>query len=338
MSLNSSVLDNSYALAGENLEAEICALLCECLLAPNAENGAFEESAFNIARAELIDDIDSVINDKSRYAARQSVKTVYAGEPWELPPVGTHELAERVTPVSAYNAYRRLLENARITVLCSGASDFAEAERVFTERLSGLKRGNICMPRFFPSKLKPEPAVVEDRITMEQAILMMCFKSPETYDRYAVYMLSMILGGMTTSRFFINIREKQSLCYYCSCSANRAARGLFVNSGVEPANIERTRQAVIKELNDIRENGVTDEELQNAKLNALNSMAATKDNPAAMVNRYYGQIADEETLTIDEECERIRAVTAERVRAAARGFTLDTVYTLRSSDDEEEAE
>lgn len=210
----------------------------------------------------------------------------------EQPPLGTHKLAEAVTPASAYNAYLKLLENARITVLCSGASDFAAAERVFTERLSGLKRGNIDMPRFFPSKLKPEPAVVEDAIPMEQAILRMYFKSPEVYDRYAVYMLATILGGMPTSRFFVNIREKQSLCYYCSCGANRAARGLLVNSGVEPANIGRTKEAVLKELNDVCENGVSDEELKNAKLTAQTSLSATKDNPAAVVGHYYNQIAD----------------------------------------------
>ncbi|MDE7360721.1 MAG: insulinase family protein [Oscillospiraceae bacterium] len=339
VSLSSNFLDNSYALGGENLEAEICDLLCECLLEPNADNGAFDESSFNIARAELIDDIDSVINDKSRYAAKQSSKTIYAGEPWETPPVGTHELAEKVTPKAAYNAYGKLLENARISILCSGASDFAEAEKVFTERLAGLERGKVCMPRFIPSKLKAEPAVVEDAIPMEQAILMMYFKSPKVYDRYAVFLMSMILGGMATSRFFTNIREKQSLCYYCSSSPNRAAHGLCVNSGVDPRNIERTKQAVLEELRDIQENGVTDEELQNAKLNMLNIYSATKDNPSAVVNHYYRQIADEKTLTIEETCEKIKAVTAGQIRDAAREFKLDTVYTLRApGDGEEDAE
>lgn len=317
----------------------MCGLLCECLLEPNADNGVFETGAFNVARAELIDDIDSAINDKSRYASIRAAMTIYRGEPWEERPIGTRAQAEAVTPAAAFGAYRKLLENAHIGILCSGASDFTEAESVFTERLARLRGGDaFAMPRFIPSKLKSEPEFAGDAVPMEQAILQMCFKSPEVYDRFAVYLLSMILGGMATSRFFVNIREKQSLCYYCSSSSNRAARALFVNSGVEPQNIDRTRQAVLDELKNVCDGGVTDEELKNAKLYAVNALSAMKDNPGAMVAHYYGQIADEKTLSPEEQCALIDEVTAERIQAAARAFTLDTVYTLRAPDGGEEDE
>ena len=66
---------------------------------------------------------------------------------------------------------------------------------------------------------------------MQQAILRMYFKAPKMTDRYAGVVLSMILGGMTTSRFFSNIREKQSLCYYCSCYSNRFKKIITVYDG-----------------------------------------------------------------------------------------------------------
>lgn len=328
--LEASVLDDRYALNGEKLEEEICDVLCECLLSPNAENGAFNAQVTELQKAELIDTIDSVINEKSNYAAQRANLAAFRGEPLELPVTGSHEEAELVTPESAYRAYKRMLETARIDILCAGASDFASAEKVFSEKLAGIERGAICKLGIAPSKLKPEPETFADTIPMQQAILRMYFKAPKYDDRYANFLFASILGGMTTSRFFENIREKQSLCYYCSCFVNRALRTLTAYAGIEPQNIERTKAAILAELDDIRENGVTEEELRAAKLELHNTLSSMNDSPGAMITWYHNQILEEKILTPEEYLAKTEAVTADEIKAAARAYTLDTVYTLCS--------
>ncbi|MCH5206095.1 MAG: insulinase family protein [Oscillospiraceae bacterium] len=306
----------------------MCELLSECLLNPNAENGAFDENTTDLMRAELIDTIDSVINEKSSYAIQNANKTAFVGEPMEFPANGTHEQAEKVTAKSAYTAYRRILESARVEIFAVGCSDFSDAERILSETFKKIERKNICELTVTPSKLKPEPAFASDRLPMQQAILRMYFKAPELTDRFAGTMFTMILGGMTTSRFFENIREKQSLCYYCSCVAGRNKRYLAVYAGVEPKNIERTREAVLEEIRDICENGVSDEEIKTAMLEINNEISSIYDSGASMTGWYLNQLTDGKTLSPEEFCEEIRAVTAERIQAAARLYSLDTVYTL----------
>lgn len=331
-SLTGSVLDNRYALNRENLEAEMCAVLCECLLNPNADGSEFDKTTTELQKAELIDDIDSVINEKSNYASQRGSIIAFRGEPFELPITGTHEEAERVTPESAYRAYRKMLKTARIEILCSGASDFADAEKIFTEWLSELERGAICKLSKKPSPLKDKPETFADTLPMQQAILRMYFKAPELEDRYAGFLFACILGGMTTSRFFLNIREKQSLCYYCSCAGNRILRTLTAYAGIEPQNIERVKEAILAEVNDICENGVTDDELRTAKLEMHNNASSMNDNPLAMIGWYHNQILEDKILTPEEYCAEVDKVTAERVREAARKYSLDTVYTLCSPD------
>ena len=331
-SITGSVLDNRYALNGENLEAEMCAVICECLLNPNAANGAFDRQITELQRAQLIDDIDSVINEKSNYASMRGNITAFRGEPFELPITGTHEEAEKVTPESAYTAYQRMLKNARIDILCSGASGFAEAEKFFTEKLSALERGTVCELSKTVSALKDKPETFADTLPMQQAILRMYFKAPDMDDRYAGFLFACILGGMTTSRFFLNIREKQSLCYYCSTAGNRILRTLTAYAGIEPQNIERVKAAILAEINDICENGVTDEELRTAKLEMHNTASSMNDNPLAMISWYHNQILEDKILTPEEYCAEVDKVSAERVRAAARKYSLDTVYTLCSPD------
>ena len=94
--------DDRFALEGEKLEREGCKLLAECILRPNARNGAFDAELTRLMRAELIDSIDSVMNDKRSLAGYRGAKIAYEGEPAGELIQGTHEQAEQVTPESAY--------------------------------------------------------------------------------------------------------------------------------------------------------------------------------------------------------------------------------------------
>lgn len=323
--------DDRFALEGEKLEREGCKLLAECILRPNAKNGAFDAEITRLMRTELIDSIDSVINDKRSLAGYRGAKIAYEGEPASELIQGTHKQAEQVTPESAYKAYRRMLERGHIEIYASGRSDFAESEKILSEVFTGIDRGKggeICSLCAKPSALKPQPRYVTENFPMQQAITRMYFKAPDMDDRFANVLLGMILGGMTTSRFFENIREKQSLCYYCSSVTHRLSKELLVYSGIEPQNAERTQAAVFAEIDDVCRNGVTEEELERAKLEVIDGIPAVYDTVGGIANWYMGQLHDEEYITPEEYVEKIRAVTAERVRAVCKMYSPDTIFTL----------
>lgn len=331
-----SALDDRYALSGEKLERELAQLMCECLFRPKAENGAFDEKVTEMMRAELIDSIDSVINDKSRYAAYRAAQTAYIGEADELPPTGSREDAQKVTAKSAFEAYRKILETARVEIFAAGCSDFKETEEIFAREFSAINRScTITELGCKPSALKEKPAYAEDRFDMQQAILRMYFKAPEIEDLEANFLLARILGGMTTSRFFTNIREKQSLCYYCASFTDRSKRALVCYAGIEPKNKKRTEEAILKELRDICENGVTDEEILSAKLELRTQYKAIYDSAAGLLQWYLTMLANEKILSPEEFMETLESVTSDRIRDVARQYSLDTVYTLCGKDDEE---
>lgn len=326
--LSVTSIDDRYALEGERIERDTCELLLECLLDPLLENGAFSAETTRLMQGELIDSIDSVINDKRNYAAVKGAENAYCGEPWGKLIQGSREEAERITPRSAYRAYTELLRRGRIEICAVGCSDFAESERMLTEAFARLDRSDIFSLSVIPTAPKDEPLTVEERMDMKQAIVRMYFKAPEMDDRYAGALLSMLLGGMTTSRFFTKIREEQSLCYYCSSFSNRFKRVITVYAGVDPQNIGRVREAVLAELKDVCENGVSEEELNRAKLEIINDAKSVYDSVSSVSSWYGSQIMDDETLTPEEYAERIRAVTPDRIQAACRRYSLDTVYIL----------
>lgn len=329
-----TVIDDRYALEGEELEREACELLLECLLHPHTENGVFDPKTVRIVSAEISDAIRAKINDKRTYAAQKGAQTAYRGEPQSRPIEGTLEQAGKITPQSAWRVYKNMLERGRIEIIASGCSSFEQSERVFAEAFSKLDRSNVIeLRKAKPSPVKPQPEYVTEKLPMQQAILRMYFKLPEADDRYAYSLLSLILGGMTTSRCFQNIREKQSLCYYCSTSGNRGKRALNVYAGVEPANVEKTKQAVLAEIRDICENGVTEEELKAAKLESLNSLTSLSDSPTALAVWYLRESLSGENVSPEEYIENMQAVTAERIQRICRMMKLDTVYVLEPEED-----
>lgn len=57
-----------------------------------------------------------------------------------------------------------------------------------------------------------------------------------------------VLGGTANSKLFNNVREKQSLCYYCAASYNFINGLMIVDSGVLNENIEKPRKQFSKKL------------------------------------------------------------------------------------------
>lgn len=328
MSFTISSIDDRYTLDGERLEEECCQLLLDCILDPVTVDGSFDPACVDVMKQELIDAIESVKGDTRSYAAQQGAAMAFAGEACGMPVNGTVEQAQRITPESAYNAWKSMLTHARIEIFCAGCSDFSVSEGVFTKRLAGLERSNICEPAPKISPLKEELSEKCEKYEMQQAVLRMYFKAPQLTDRYAGALLSLILGGMTTSRFFTNIREKHSLCYYCSCYSNRFKKTITVYSGVDPANILKTRRAVMSEFMSVAMRGVSEEELEHAKLDLIENARSVYDSAGGLSAWYSSQIADEKMLTPEEFIEGVRQVTAKRIQDACRLYSLDTVYVL----------
>ena len=169
---------------------------------------------------------------------------------------------------------------------------------------------------------------------MEQAIVRMYFKDPDVSDKYANIMFVMILGGMTMSRFFRNIREKQSLCYYCAATGSFYKKYLCAYAGVQPQNIKRTQDAILSEINDIVENGVSDEDISAALLEIHNTLTTLYDSANAIGNWYLNRLPDNEITTPEQYWEEIQKVTSGRIQAVAEQYKLDTVYTLSGGDGE----
>ena len=137
------------------------------------------------------------------------------------------------------------------------------------------------------------------------------------------------LGGVPSSKLFQNVREKMSLCYYCSTGMGAGNRAMFIESGVETANLERAEEAMCQQLAALQQGELTEEELLSAKLALVNSQRSVTDSLAAVEGSYLGQAFNGCVLSQEEAVQQILSYTREQVVEAAGRLRLAAVYTLK---------
>lgn len=331
ISFGAYYLDDIYALAGEKMTDIMTDILIDCLTSPVTENGVFSAKLTELEKKTAIDNIETAINDKRSYAIERAMKTICKGEPASVCSYGTIEKAQQITPDSAYKAYRRMLETMPCEIICTGCSDFDGVAEKFAAAFEKAGRHDVETTTINRSPIKDKTEDVTERLTVNQSKLVLGFKS-HSDDDAALVILQKIFGGTTSSKLFQNVREKMSLCYYCSASRNDLKGIMLVNSGVENENIEKTKNAVVDQLEEIKNGNFTDEDINFAEMAIKNDFKSVADSAGNVSNWYFDCIRKNDIVTPEEKLERYLGVSKERIIDAAKSMVLDSVYVLTGNE------
>lgn len=331
ISFGAYYLDDVYTLAGEKMTEIMTDIFIDCLTSPVTENGVFTAKFVELEKKTAIDNIETAINDKRSYAIERAMKTICKGEPASVCSYGTVEKAKLITPDSAYKAYRRMLETMPCEIICTGCSDFDGVAEKFAAAFEKVGRHDIENTTIALSPVKTQTEEVTERLTVNQSKLVLGFKS-HSDDDAALVLLQKIFGGTTSSKLFQNVREKMSLCYYCSAARNDLKGIMLVNSGVENENIEKTKNAVVDQLEEIKNGNFTDEDINFAEMAIKNDFKSVADSAGNVSNWYFDCIRKNDIVTPEEKLERYLGVSKERIIAAAKSMVLDSVYVLTGNE------
>ncbi len=337
LNLSISSIDDSFALEKEAVSKEAADILCRLIRQPAFLLDDFDLSQFDLEKQALVDAIEAEINEKTSYAVQRMVANMCAEEPYGIHRFGDVESVKRLTMQDIAQAYGRALKTAQIEIYSIGCGNADEVAQQIEEDFSALAErspaASIDSKRVYRAL---SVQTVEESYSVNQAKLVMGFrvdaKTPEEMDQ--VRLMSLLYGGTPRSKLFMNVREKLSLCYYCSSRLDRTKGILYVNSGVEFANVQKAKDEILKQLEEVKAGHFTDEELQETKLMAADSFKTVNDSPSSMETWYLGQLFTHSEASPEEEAERLSQVTREQVMEAAAKITLDTVYLLKGEGEE----
>jgi predicted Zn-dependent peptidase len=214
----------------------------------------------------------------------------------------------------AFHAQRYVPEN--IVVAAAGSVDHDDLVR----RIAAAQVERIGAP-VPPPATPPTPTAPAVRfLTKETEQVHVCLGGPgiarDDERRYSLRVLDTILGGTSSSRLFQEVREKRGLAYsvysFQSLFAGAGQVGLYL--GTRPDNVGAALRIVGEELERVRQEPVSAEELDRAKENVKGRVVLALESTAARMNRLGSSIlAGLPLLSVDEMIERIDAVTVDDV-------------------------
>jgi len=222
------------------------------------------------------------------------------------------------------------------SVLPAGRMELYYCGSAPEKRVAGMfRRAFAALPRSGESDIAPtlrrEPPescrIVEEVMDVTQGKLCIGFRTSST-DAAATMMMSAMFGGTSTSKLFLNVREKLSLCYYIG-SSNHWKKGMItISSGIDSENYQQAVDEIFAQLTAIQDGAWEDWEMENARSALRNSLRTMEDSAGAMEDFTMGQLATNGEETIEGLLSAIESVTPQRIRDAASAVKPDTIYFL----------
>jgi predicted Zn-dependent peptidase len=319
----------------ESLTEDICKLLGSFLLEPVLENGVFREDFVSGEKVNLINAIMAQINDKRTYASIRLRQEMFRDEKYGVSKYGSQEQVEAITPETLYAHYRKILETSQIELTFAGQTDIEKLKAALLDALKALPRGELVHPETIEGPMPETVRELSETMDVTQGKLVMGFRTGITAgdeDYPALLLMNSVYGGSLTSKLFMNVREKLSLCYYASSGLDRFKGIMIVSSGVDMDKFETAKAEILAQLEACRRGEITQEELEPARSYLISSLKAGEDSAYGMEDFYVGQTIGGYTYTPDTLAKALEKVTIPEIQAAANRVQLDTIYFLKGAE------
>jgi len=300
------------------------------LLADIAVNASFVPAELESEKKVVFEEMNLTEDDPERYLQRRVTEVAYQGHPYGRPILGTRELVRDLTRDTLNAYYKKRYVPANMVVVVVGAVTAAQARAVADETFGRLNGQEPPRPTVLPPK-PVTPGTSEDiRRPEQQAYLGLAWHAAPTgnTDIYAVDLLTYILGDGPSSRLNQVLREQRGLVQTIEAQYfTRQLSGLVaVTARLDAKNLDAAEAAVREVLRRVRDEGVTAAERERAIVTAESTYAFDIETAEGLA-RNYGEAETTWTLQAQVQyLDRLRRVTADQIRAAARTYLGDDNY------------
>lgn len=310
-----------------NIISKAVEMFKEILFSPLLENGAFKEEYVEREKKVLINDIESAQNDKRKYAQRRCLEICCGENPYGVFELGDKAFCRDITAKMLYEHYKYIISSCAYSLVFAGNFEKSSAQREAVELTGCLGGGESFEGKWIEDGLCDE---VKEESDITQGKLSMAFTTGEIKadEQYACQVLNGLFGGGVSSKLFNNVREKMSLCYYASSTLQKNIGVILANAGIDFENFEKTRDAIVCQLEDIKKGDFTDFEFENVKTGILNNLNMAEDDIDTLASYYLYALENGEVISPKEKAERIKRVRREDIERLCGKVKLKTVYFL----------
>lgn len=319
----------------EKIFKKVVKYLDEVVNHPLVIDGGFKEEYVTIEKENLKNRIESIINDKGRYAVERAREEMFKNEKYGISDLGYLADIDKITAKGLYEHYVNIMKTSPIDIVVEGNFDEDEIVEIISNGFDFHRENIIEIPRADFIKKVDEIKVIKEEMDITQGKLVMGYRCnvdyKDEFKYYSLFVGSNVLGGGPHSKLFVNVREKESLCYYIYSSLEKYKTSMFISSGIESENYDKTVELIGEQLKSLKEGKISDEELLNSKSAIISSLKTIKDSLGGSSDFYFSQSMGGTNTTVEKIIEMIEKVTVSDIVEAFKNIELDTIYFLSNN-------
>ena len=270
----------------EPLLEEGVALLKEVILKPLLVDGAFKEQVVDIEKRLLKEYIESIYDDKVSYSLQKLVENMCQGETFSINSIGYADDLAEINGKNLMKTYEEMLNNNQVSVAVVGDIDPQHVYEIFSKQFNFAHRSVNQEVIDHEDKVIQEVKVIKEVQDISQGKLNIGYRTHtriDDDDYLPLLVFNGIFGGYAHSKLFMNVREKESLCYYCASRLDNYKGVMYVYSGIESQNYDKALKIIDEQLKDMVSGNFSEKEIDLAKKYLINSKLESMDQASGMM-------------------------------------------------------
>ncbi|MEI7809958.1 MAG: pitrilysin family protein [bacterium] len=295
-------------------------------------NSTFPEAEIEKEKGVIVEEINMYEDLPMRHVQDMMMELLYGDQPagWNIAGEKKNVQAMKRDDFVKYKGMHYLPESTVIVVSGNVTEKMvlAEVNKIFGNIANGKKVNKI---KTIDKQEKPNILIKFKETDQTHFVLGM-----RTYDLFnkknsVLSLLSGVLGGGMSSRLFQKLREEMGVGYYVRAYNDAYTdHGFFqISAGVDNKRIDEVIKACLDECKNLKENLVSDEELNKVKEYLMGNMKLSLEASDDIANFYGGQeLLKKEMKSAEEKAEEIRKVTAKQIRDLANNIFVNEKLNL----------
>ena len=303
----------------------------------------FESKSIETERGAILRELSSKESDPSSYIHELGRSLYFQGTDCARSTLGSQETIKSITREDLLNYYDEMLTSGRAVIIVSGGISLDSAVSVLESSLNVRKSERFKPLDALPISRKISVLTKEYKVN-DLIHVDFGFRACDCYDEAAIPMifLGQILGGGRASRLTKKLRYDKGYVYGVGAGYSGSANfGVFsVHTKASKKNLQEVFNIVTEELNELVENGVSEEELEFTKNRSIKSKKGTMQTSGSWISFHaYDELyGDPRKSTLPEYLAKVAALTTEDIKTAGRKFLNKNSWYLAMCGDIKEEE
>ncbi|HTS17203.1 MAG TPA: pitrilysin family protein [Verrucomicrobiae bacterium] len=257
--------NNSFDIAAESSSDDLDRTLD--VLADVVQNPTFPDPLLARERAVQLSEFKQEQDQILRKAIQSLREALFVQHPYRLNLLGKPDTVSTLTRADLVDFHRRYAVPDNMVVVVFGNVKADDVRQKVEARFGGMKSMKVEFPRASPERLAADARNVE-KVPKQQAVLLIGYSGVDIFnkDRFAMELINEAYSGLG-SRVFQRIRDQLGLCYYVGATQLiGVAPGFFAfYVGTTPEKVGQCEKEIFAELDKLKADGLSDEELARAK-------------------------------------------------------------------------